>query len=90
VVKVISENQKLREKMTIFVRNFEAREQELLAEIHRLAAELSAALALEGDAAPSSIRKMVQNAKLTSQLKNKDMVMNQMLEALKQNKITKH
>lgn len=69
VVKLISENQKLRERITIFERNFEQRERELLEEISRLASELSQVVSYETDSIPSSVRKTVQNVKLSSQIR---------------------
>lgn len=69
VVKLITENQKLRERVALFERNFEAREKELLDEIARLATELSQVVSFEGDQIPASIKKTVQNVKLTSQIK---------------------
>ena len=69
MVRLISEKQLLREKLTVYERNFEAREAELLEEINRLANELALVVSQAGDPAPASFKKMVDNVKLQSELK---------------------
>lgn len=69
LVKLITENQRLRERVSLFEKKFDAREAELLEEISRLATELSQVVSHEKDTIPASVKKTVQNAKLSSQIK---------------------
>ena len=97
LARLITENERLRERIVLYERTFDEREKELLDEISRLANELAQLLSIQGDRAPASIRKTVQNVKLKSQLRydrnyfrNKDQVMNQMIEVMKQSKMKPH
>ena len=68
-MRLITENQRLRDRIGHYEKTFDEREKELQDEITRLANELAQLMSIQGDRAPASIRKTVQNMKLKSQLK---------------------